>query len=128
MQLATYAYSRSQAPGKRGTFPAVAYLILADGLFYAPSESCPEGVHPAARVNGPAISEVWVRLARALRQANTWLDNGAVPARPLQHSNEWPKGTDIVLDPADERGEMPDTQETCRYCDFGSLCGLRELW
>jgi len=128
VQLATYAYSRSQTPGQKGTFPAVAYLILADGLFYAPSGSCPSGLHPAAKVEAPAIAEVWDRFAEALRKANTWLEDGAIPARPLQHSDDWPEGADLVLSPADKKEQMPAEQETCKYCDFGSLCGLRERW
>jgi len=127
-QLATYAYSRCKGTGKRRSFPVVGYLILADGLFYAPSASAPQGLPQAAIIEAPGIGDVWAAFSDALEQAEGWLADGNVPVRPLQHSENWPEGAEIVLSPADEEGVMPDSQSTCEYCDFKALCGLTELW
>ncbi|MFC1761514.1 PD-(D/E)XK nuclease family protein [Planctomycetota bacterium] len=121
VQLATYAYARST---QRGTFPAVAYLVLADGLLYTPSEGPIAGNAHGSVINAPAIQTVWQRFADVLDTADDWLSSGApVPARPLQEPAQWPDGTAIVLETnlkADQK------QDVCKYCDYQRLCGLQE--
>ncbi len=121
VQLATYAYGRS---GNGNTFPAVAYLVLADSLIYTPSGSPIEG-HPRGTViGGPAIQSVWQQFTDAIDAADGWLKSAEpIPARPLQQSADWPSGSTMVLD----AGLAPDKeQEVCRYCDYKLLCGLKE--
>ncbi len=121
VQLATYAYGRSTAGSD---FPAIAYLVLSDGLLFTPSGSSVHGDAQRAIINAPAIQTVWQTFSDAIESAGDWLTSGApVPARPLQESSEWPTGVAIVLKvdtKADER------QEVCRYCDFTRICGLEE--
>jgi hypothetical protein len=121
VQLATYAYGRSTTGG---AFPAVAYLVLSDGLLFTPSGSAVHGTGQHAILNAPTIHTVWQQFAAALEAAGDWLTSGApVPARPLQDSAAWPAGADILLQP-DLKPEA--VQEVCRYCDFTRLCGLKE--
>jgi ATP-dependent helicase/nuclease subunit B len=121
VQLATYAYGRSTA---EGAFPAVAYLVLSDGLLFSPAGSAVQGDAQRAIINAPAIQTVWQKFSDALEAAGDWLTSGApVPARPLQDSSEWPAGATILL----ETGLKPDQiQEVCNYCDFTRICGLKE--
>ena len=121
VQLATYAYGRSAAGG---AFPAVAYLVLSDGLLFTPSGSAVHGTAQHACINAPAIQTVWQKFSDALEAAGDWLTSGApVPARPLQDSSEWPAGATIVLK---EETRADEVQEVCRYCDFTRICGLEE--
>ena len=122
VQLATYAYGRSTA---EGAFPAVAYLVLSDGLLFSPAGSAVQGNAQRAIINAPAIQTVWLKFSDALEAAGDWLTSGApVPARPLQDSSEWPAGATILL----ETGLKPDqVQEVCNYCDFTRICGLKEM-
>jgi ATP-dependent helicase/nuclease subunit B len=121
VQLATYAHGRSQVIGSQ---PAVAYLILSDGLLYTPRASAVAGAGSDAVVSGPGIQEVWLRFATALNRAGDWLNSGApVPARPLQEAGLWPEGTTLVLKDKLKEGER---QAVCRYCDYQRLCGLEE--
>ena len=120
VQLATYAYSRSS---QNGRFPAVAYLVLSDGLFLTPSGSPVAGDGNRSEVDGPSIEAVWQAFSEALKNADQWvLDETPVPARPLQESDDWPNGTDLVLQSDLKEGEW---QSVCRYCDYGQLCGIR---
>lgn len=121
VQLATYAHGRQQVTG---SVPAVAYLILSDGLLCTPSASVLAGAGVEAVVAGPAIHEVWLRFAEALNRAGGWLSAGAqVPARPLLDSGDWPEGTAMVLKDKLKEGER---QAVCQYCDYQRLCGLEE--
>jgi len=126
VQLATYAHARSQARG--GGAPAVAYLILAEGILYTPAGSRLRGQALMTVVEGPAIGEVWEAFATALQNAEDWLTARApVPARPLQEPEAWPAGATIVLDGPNAKGKLPEIQHICRYCDYGILCGREEL-
>ena len=121
VQLATYAYGRA-TPG--GTFPAVAYLVLSDGLLYTPSGSPVRGDTQRYVIDAPAVQTVWDNFRQALDQSQTWLTAAApVPARPLQKTPDWPPGATLVLD-ADLKADQ--RQEVCRYCDYRRLCGLEE--
>lgn len=121
VQLATYAYGLSAAGG---AFPAVAYLILSDGLLFTPSGSAVQGDAQRAIINAPAIQTVWKKFSDAIESAGNWLTSGApVPARPLQDASEWPAGATILLEASLKPEQM---QEVCRYCDFTRFCGLKE--
>ena len=124
VQLATYAAARQQATG---AFPAVAYLVLSQGVLYTPAGSPLHGTGVAQVVTGPGIGEVWSGFAAAVEAAGRWLATGEIPVRPLQDAAEWPDGAQLVLDPPDGRGRPPDIQPPCEYCDFGVLCGRLEL-
>ena len=122
VQLATYAYSRSI---KTGRFPAVAYLVLADGLLFTPSGGPINGDSNRTVVDGPGIRTVWERYQAANADAEEWLTtDGQIPARPLQGSDDWPAGATIVLEPNPKPNEV---QSVCKYCDYQHLCGLRQL-
>lgn len=121
VQLATYAFGRSTAGG---AFPAVAYLILSDGLLFTPSGSAVHGTAQHTINNAPAIQTVWQKFSDALEAAGDWLKSGApVPARPLQDPSEWPAGAEILLE---EDLKPEEAQEVCRYCNFTRICGLKE--
>lgn len=122
VQLATYAYSRSIETGR---FPAVAYLVLADGLLFTPSGGPINGDGNRTVVDGPEIRTVWEQFQAAIENAEEWLTtNGQIPARPLQGSFDWPAGATIVL----ETNLKPNgVQSVCKYCDYQHLCGLRQL-
>jgi ATP-dependent helicase/nuclease subunit B len=121
VQLATYAYGRVRPDG---SFPRVAYLVLSDGLFYTPLESPVETGGNQPPVEGRSIQAVWQDFEKALAQSGNWLTSDAgVPARPLQDPAEWPEGASIVLDDHPKKGEG---QAVCRYCDYQSICGVKE--
>lgn len=121
VQLATYAYSRSTASG---TFPAVAYLVLSDGLLYTPSQSCIAGDGNRSVINAPAIQSVWRQFAAAIDGADAWLNSDTpVPARPLQVPTDWPADATLVLDANLRQNQV---QDVCKYCDYRQLCGIQE--
>ncbi len=128
-QLATYASARACAHGSAGKtrhpITGVAYLILSEGRVITPEGSPISGASAMEKVPGPAIREVWTNFLKALQGAEAWLrGEEAVPVRPLQSPQEWPEGADMVLkDPAKDKKD----QEACRYCDYTSLCGKKEL-
>ncbi|MDM4015118.1 PD-(D/E)XK nuclease family protein [Roseiconus lacunae] len=122
VQLATYAYSRSEETGR---FPAIAYLVLSDGLLFTPSRGPINGDGHRSVVDGPAVQAVWQEFETAITNAESWLtSDGNIPARPLQEAQEWPHRLRIVL----ETDLKPtDTQYVCKYCDYQHLCGLKQL-
>ncbi|MFP6765065.1 MAG: PD-(D/E)XK nuclease family protein, partial [Planctomycetaceae bacterium] len=121
VQLATYAYGRATASGR---FPAVAYLVLADGLLYTPSAGPVQGDGHRAVINAPAIQSVWQQFSDAIDKADDWLtSDDPVPARPLQDSVHWPDGATIVLDAKLKDNQL---QAVCRYCNFKNICGIQE--
>ncbi len=122
LQLATYALSRRS---ETGHFPAVAYLILSDGMLFTPSGSPLEGVASAEVIDGPSIESVWNNFSAAIIAADDWLTTDKpVPARPLQDASDWPGGTELVLK---EKLPKGDTQSVCRYCDYTRLCGIEVI-
>ena len=128
VQLATYLRRRSQRPDAGGAHPAVAYLIIDEARIVSPGENHLVGAHdrdliPAA----PGIDTVWNAFASRLATAESWLTNQIpVPARPLQPSDEWPAGVDLVLSKDSTKSPVSE-QDVCRYCDYQVLCGLKEL-
>ena len=121
VQLATYAFGRSTAGG---TFPAVAYLVLSDGLLYTPSGSPIEGDGNRSVIDAPAIQTVWQQFSEAINNADGWrTSDDPVPARPLQEPSDWPDGASILLD---EKLKADNVQSVCRYCSYQRLCGLKE--
>lgn len=124
LQLATYAFARG--PGSGGRLPAVAYLILAEGLLLSPAGSPLRGLPEAELAAGPPIGQVWQEVAGALAQADGWLTAGEpVPARPLQEPAEWPAGATLAI--YDSRPFDPARREPCRYCHYDLLCGRTQL-
>ncbi len=122
VQLATYAYGRS---GGGSAFPAVAYLVLSDGLLYTPSGSPIDGGVGRSVIDGPAIESVWKGFAKAIKNADDWLTSATpIPARPLQDPSDWPAGAaEFALD---AKLKADQQQEVCRYCDYQLICGLQE--
>lgn len=122
VQLATYAFSRSI---ETGHFPAVAYLVLADGLLFTPSGGPVNGDGNRTIVEGPEIRAVWEQFQVAITNAEEWLTtDGQIPARPLQGPGDWPMGATIVLETSLKPTEV---QSVCKYCNYQHLCGLRQL-
>ncbi len=122
VQLATYAQSRLQTSGLS---PAVAYLVLSDSQFHTPSGSSLAAIETRSIIESDAIEKVWENFSRAIRAADRWLLGAEpIPARPLQSADQWPEGVELVLN--DKLG-AEDVQETCRFCQFGLLCGHQEL-
>ena len=114
VQLATYARVRKN---EEGELPAVAYLVLKDGLLCTPEGSPLRG---AEVQDGPSIGEVWDRFESALRAAESWMSGSEpIPARPLQPPDEWPPGVEIVVEEEDPRA--------CTYCDYAVLCGRKRV-
>lgn len=125
VQLATYAHARAQTPAANGDYPAVAYLVLAEGQLFTPLGSALNDGTACSVVDGADMQTVWSQFATAIEQANDWLDGDAdIPARPLQTPDSWPAGTEITLTANLGQDEL---QEACRYCDYPTLCGLRRL-
>lgn len=122
VQLATYAYGRHK---ERGEFPAVAYLVLSDGLMFTPSGSPVRGVGRQSVIDAAGIQDVWLQFETAMVNAEQWLTSGdLVPARPLQEPDDWPVGVTMVLN---DRPPKDSVQKVCQYCDYQTLCGLHEL-
>ena len=124
VQLAVYARGRAAIVDTDiGELP-VAYLVIANNRLLTPSARPMAGTRDAQEVPGaPGMAEVWQRFAQALARTQAWMEGAEpVPARPLQDSEEWPDGVDMVLD-----AEGADEQRMCRYCDFRVLCGLEEI-
>ena len=97
VQLATYAYARSQA--NQGVFPAVGYLILAEGILYTLKSNHLYGEGQIEYIEGKDVSNVWEDFMKALRETDSWLTgNEPVPARPLQNAEDRPSGVAMVID------------------------------
>jgi hypothetical protein len=128
VQLATYAYGRSQQAAAVNRFPAVAYLVIDEArLVYGDSDRL-VGASDSDSIPAPGIATVWKAFEDSLAGADDWLSNDApVPARPLQPSEEWPKGADLVLRGPARNGSSTDAQDVCKYCHFPALCGIKEL-
>ncbi len=123
-QLATYAAARRLSCGKEDT--RVGYLLLADGSIHTPAGSPLRGALPSETVeDAPPIETTWRRFVAALERADTWIGGAEpIPARPLQPPEEWPEGVELALEAKPARDEL---HRTCRYCDFGLLCGREVL-
>ncbi len=126
VQLATYAHARGQVTKK--PVGAVGYLIISEGLLLTPSGSALARSEAADVVEGDSIPDVWNSFQRALQGADDWVKGKApIHARPLQEEKEWPEGATLVLQGCDSKGRPPELQESCKYCDYSVLCGLKEL-
>jgi len=101
VQLATYVHALAQA----GT--------PARGLYF--------GIMRGDPVNGPprALADAWRRIGHTLPALRRHLATGAIPVSGLHDAP--PLGQVLDLAPPDA---LPgDPGKTCRYCNFGALCG-----
>ncbi len=116
LQLATYAHSRQEGAQ---IVTGGAYFILGDNRMLTPKGGALRGVERP--IDGPAITETWKRFEQALTEASTWMNSGVIVARPLQDPAQWAPGSQLALD--------PEAQEhaACKYCDYATLCGRRQL-
>lgn len=122
VQLAIYAGARHAERG--GAYPQVAYLIISDHAVHTPAGNPIAGASATSLVRGaPDLAEVWRNFQLALECADTWLQSGEIPVRPLQELSDWPLGANLVLTEAPRHRVE---QDICRYCDYRSLCGIEE--
>jgi hypothetical protein len=122
IQLCVYA----AAAAKPGGEPLTAgYFIIDRAQLWTPASSPVPGAHGADLVDGPSVQDTWKSLKKALEAAETWLETGKVPARPLQIPDEWPEGAEIGLRELPPR-RVPTIARysVCEYCNFALLCGL----
>jgi hypothetical protein len=124
VQLATYAYARSQK--SNGRFPGAAYLILADALLLTLKGSPLAGLVSSGAMTGPPIDNVWNNFYSALKATGSWLTGGPVPCWPLQDLEKRPPGTEMVIEKPDGNKSQEEV-EPCKYCDYKILCGIKEL-
>jgi hypothetical protein len=124
VQLAVYARGRVAVVDTDLAELPVAYLVIANNRLLTPSASPVGGTRDDQQVpDAPGMAEVWRRFAQALARSQSWMEGAEpIPARPLQDSEEWPDGVEMVLD-----AKGVDEQRMCRYCDFRVLCGLEEI-
>lgn len=122
IQLAVYAAGRAEET-QADEMPEVGYLILSSARLYTPEGSPLQGVPADRQIDeAPGINTGWQRFQTALERSRGWLEGDTpVPARPLKDEEEWPAGTELVVD-ADGDGK---SREPCKYCDYDVLCGLR---
>ena len=124
VQLAVYARGRAAVVDTDLAELPVAYLVIANNRLLTPSATPMAGTRNDQHVpEAPGMAEVWQRFTQALARSQAWMERAEpVPARPLQDSEEWPDGVEMVLD-----AKGADEQRICRYCDFRVLCGLEEI-
>lgn len=119
IQLAVYAATRSEARVYTGY-----YIINGPRLLTSGDDPIPgiATLGPVVEAVGgaPGWQQTWSRFRAAIVGDHSWHQGQAIPARPLADPTTWPAGADLVL------ATEADLQECCRYCDFGSLCGLVE--
>jgi len=128
VQLATYAYGRTQQGEGGNRFPAVAYLVIDDARLLSGERDRLAGASESDGIAGSGIAEVWKAFEESLAGAEDWLSHQVpVPARPLQAADQWPAGALLVLrDPAANTSK-DYAQEVCKYCHYQALCGIKEL-
>ncbi len=119
VQLATYASSQTPA----GTaYPCVAYLILSTGQLITPSGDPIQAAQPSQIAAGPGIEQVWEEFVQAIQKAEDWFSgNIPVTALPIIDVEDWPRGTELVLDPGLKEDAF---HGVCKYCDYSHFCGL----
>lgn len=124
VQLAVYARGRAAVVDTDLAELPVAYLVIANNRLLTPSVRPMAGTRDDQQVpDAPGMLEVWQRFTQVLARSQAWIEGAEpVPARPLQDSEEWPDGVEMVLD-----AKGADEQRVCRYCDFRVLCGLEEI-
>lgn len=102
VQLATYVHAVTTTDG-----------APARGLYF--------GIMNGDAVHGrpPVLSDTWRRIGHTLPALRHHIAAGAVPVSGLVHAP--PLGEVLGLAPLDALPSDPG--KTCRYCDFGALCG-----
>jgi len=100
--------------GERGDFPSVAYYILKDDLLLAEDKK----VFPDAETPRDAVASeiVWQALEQTCRDRFEALSQGSlIVGQPAAGSGS---------DPGSLQNGRLNISAPCRFCDFGSLCGL----
>jgi len=110
-QLAAY----SHAARKRGTYPPVAYFIIASQRLLTTS---PEAFPGAEALEGPSPKETWEATATAYEAAWAEVRRGNLVAPAIGEDGRAAKP---VSDHVDEGGLV--LSPPCRYCEFSALCG-----
>lgn len=130
LQLCIYSAALSQ-DGAKGKVDKVAagYFIVDRARLWTTAAGGLTGAREDEIVAGaPSLAQVWNNFAGALKAAEGWLDSGAIPARPLQKPEEWPKGAEIGLRQVDgSRTSSFTGLSVCQYCAYPRLCGLEPV-
>jgi hypothetical protein len=130
LQLCVYSASLAQDGGK-GSIDKVAagYFIVDRARLWTPAKGGLSGAgEDEVIAAAPSLAEVWKNFADALKAAEGWLDSGAIPVRPLQNPEQWPKGAEIALrEVAGGRNSGFSGLSVCQYCAYPRLCGLEPV-
>jgi hypothetical protein len=130
LQLCIYSAALAQ-DGAKGEVDKVAagYFIVDRSRLWTTATGGLAGARRDEVVAGaPSLAQVWNDFAGALKAAEGWLDSGAIPARPLQKPEEWPKGAEIALRTVDGgRTSSFSGLSVCQYCAYPRLCGLEPV-
>ena len=112
LQLATY--SRMHRGEKGGDWPPVGYYVLDDQRMLTTDQ---QAFGKAERVAGPSPEETWRQMDVAMAEVWRELGEGLVRLGLVDKDK---------LDDEGEALEKPWIKASCRFCDYGVLCG-REL-
>lgn len=130
LQLCVYSAALAQEGGK-GALDKVAsgYFIVDRARLWTPSKGGLSGAREEEVIAAaPPLAEVWKSFAGALKAAEGWLDSGAIPVRPLQSPEQWPKGAEIALREVEGgRDSGFSGLSICQYCAYPRLCGLEPV-
>jgi ATP-dependent helicase/nuclease subunit B len=130
LQLCIYSAALAQ-DGAKGKVDQVAagYFIVDRARLWTPATGGLAGAREDEVVaEAPSLAQVWKNFAGALKAAEGWLDSGAIPVRPLQKPEEWPKGAEIALREVDGgRASSFTGLSVCQYCAYPRLCGLEPV-
>ena len=111
LQLAAYSHAARQ----RGTYPPVAYFIIASQRLLTTN---PEAFPGAEALEGPSAQETWEATAAAYDTAWAEVRRGNLVAPAI---NEEGQAAKPIADRVEE-GRLV-LSPPCRYCEYGALCG-----
>ncbi len=130
LQLCVYSASLAHDGGKDSIDKVAAgYFIVDRARLWTPAKGGLSGAgEDEVLAAAPSLAEVWKNFAAALKAAEGWLDSGAIPVRPLQNPEQWPKGAEIALRKVDGgRNSGFSGLSVCQYCAYPRLCGLEPV-
>lgn len=130
LQLCVYSAALAQEGGKdKLDKVAAGYFIVDRARLWTPAKGGLNGaLEDEVIASAPSLTEVWNNFAGALKAAEGWLDSGAIPARPLQKPEDWPKGAEIALREVEGgRNSGFSGLSVCQYCAYPRLCGLEPV-
>jgi ATP-dependent helicase/nuclease subunit B len=120
LQLAIYVFAHAAERNLENVPDASYFSLKQQKLFGLPSPLLPN----VEDVHGPRLDDTWRKIERSVENADRVIKSGRFAATGLRRSLPLLSSLDVATEHHGDHFAL-SPKESCKYCSFDALCGLR---